>query len=147
MAREGAVFVKSKKTPISRQIVDFLDLCAPVAYAPAEIMRHLKISQEHVEAVRVALQRAVLKREVVHEAHGMYRSATVEPRDLCRCPRCRRSGLRKYVEVTVEAPAQCRALDKQGIRSPDVAVVAALWERERFFCRKCGWNSRRGARS
>jgi hypothetical protein len=51
-------------------------------------------------------------------------------------------GLSKYVEVTVEAPATCRALDKAGIRSPDVAVVAVNWEKERFFCRKCGWNSR-----
>ena len=133
---------KRLKVSISSHVVAFLDLHAPVAYAPGEITRCLEIDEKHVEAVRAALKCSTKRGVIVHERHGMYRSATVEPRGECQCPRCRKKGLRKYVDVTVEAPAECRALDKHGIRSPDVVVVSVNWDRERYFCKKCGWSSR-----
>lgn len=128
---------------IQRLVVDFLDLHAPVAHAPQAILEGLKLDQKHLGAVRAALKRALVRIQVVHEGYGRWRSAAVEPRGECRCPSCHRKGLRKCVEVTIEAPVQCRALDKHGIRSPEVTVVAVNWERERFVCRKCGWSSRR----
>lgn len=134
-------FQKSKRPPISRLVVDFLDLHAPVTFAPAAIETGLDLV-DHFEAVRAALKRAHKRGEIAHDGYGRWRSLLVKPRDVCRCPHCGRVGLRKFVEVTIDAPAQCRALDKNGIRSPDVAVMAAHWEHERYHCRKCGWSSR-----
>lgn len=51
-----------------------------------------------------------------------------------RCPRCKKGSLRQHVNVFVEAPADCRNLSKQGIRSASVRVMGVGWDRAVIFC-------------
>jgi ribosomal protein S27AE len=58
------------------------------------------------------------------------------------CPRCLESTLRKFVDVTLCIPGDMTAISKTNIRSKSVEIVAANWEKARWYCPNCGWHMR-----
>lgn len=59
------------------------------------------------------------------------------------CPRCG-GALRKKVNVFVDIPFDCNNLSKSGIRSKDVVIEGADWDRATWYCTECYWVLRLG---
>lgn len=60
-----------------------------------------------------------------------------------RCPKCKRGRLRQQVSVFVECDAECRSLDKKGIRHRDVKILGAGWPQAQFYCPRCSYYDRK----
>lgn len=60
------------------------------------------------------------------------------------CPKCKKGQLRQHVNVFVECAVGNTSLNKKGLRSKDVKIWGAGWDRATWFCPRsgCGYISR-----
>ena len=65
-----------------------------------------------------------------------------------KCPKCHRGGLRQQVNVFVDAPADCRSLNKKGIRKKTVRINGVGWDQATWHCPHdgCGYMIRLSSR-
>ena len=61
------------------------------------------------------------------------------------CPKCK-AKLRQLVNVIVEADADCRSLNKKGIKSKSVEIKGVDWGRATWFCPKGDYALRLGGK-
>lgn len=57
-----------------------------------------------------------------------------------KCPKCKRGKVMQQVNVHVECPADCRSLNKKGIRKKTVKIIGVSWGQATWYCDKgCGY--------
>lgn len=54
------------------------------------------------------------------------------------CPKCKKGHLRQHINVFVECGLGNRNVSKSGIRSDDVKILGAGWDKATVFCSKSG---------